>query len=595
MCRSSKRQPNRLATRSWSFLPRETNDLVQGQSQLLVVRVKDEAGFGLQINDRQTKQVVEVLRVPHRASPEGHLVALDPRRLPEAIDLVMWNRSRRELEIEAVEVRNLHWGYRWVRKLAWLVGPVLLTGLLAINRQRLGWYLSNGHSSRHDHLRRRWDLATAMLVFLLCFSVFYRSPVQQILDSKFITAVSHSLINSGSLALPSNFVPNQRVDKIYTLRRVGDKVYHFFSSAPAVLNVPFVALYEMAGVSPVTPEGEFLGHNELRILRSAAAVVAAGLCVVLFLIGRVWLPPGLALGLALVFAFGTQIFSSISRPFWSHGWSTLLLAGALFFLVSPRWKDKPGSYVVISTLLCWGYFCRPPMSLAIIGVTLLIMVTRRVFLGPFVITGAIWASLFGLYSWSTFGTWLPPYFLSSHLESGRLAGGLLLSSYPKGMVGTLVSPGRGVFVYVPIFALILWVVFRRWKWIPDKALTATALGVCFAHWQLVSLFRNWWGGQSFGPRLMSDIIPWLFLLAALGMAAVRRASVAGDIRWAPLKRLGVALVVAASIFVNARGATSMEAQRGAGIWNWRYPSFMAGLIPRPDWTPEMDSNGQPTE
>lgn len=570
-------------------------ELTEGQSRLVVIGVADGAGFGLQINDRQTRKVIEILRVPSRANPGEHFVVLDSRRLPAAIQLVVWNRGRSELVIEGVELRDLRPGYRWARRLAWLIGPVLLIVLLAIHRQGLARYFFDGGGAEVEYPQRRWDIAVVALVFLFCFSVFYRSPVQQILDSKFITAVSHSLITNGSLALPANFVPGRRVDKIYALQRVDGKIYHSFSSAPAVLNVPFVALYEVAGISPVTSEGEFLSHNELRILRFAAAAVAAALCGVFFLTARVWLPPGLSLGLTLVFAFGTQIYSSISRPYWSHSWSSLLLATALFLLVSPRWKDRSGAYVLMSTLLCWAYFCRPPMSLAILGVALLILVTRRAFLGPFLVTGGIWASLFVLYSWRTFGSWLPPYFMSSHLESGRLAGGLLLSSYPKGVLGTLVSPGRGLFVYVPIFVLILWIVIRRWKWIPDKALAVTALGVGFAHWQLFSLFRNWWGGQSFGPRLMSDLVPWFFLLAVLGVAAMRAARFAGEFRWTSLKRVGVALIVTISIFINMRGAISMEAQRGAGIWNWRYPSFLAGIIPHPHATPAGNGNGPPSE
>jgi hypothetical protein len=580
-------------------------DLFGELDQLLVARVRDGAGFGLQIHDLETKQVVETLRVPHRGKHQEHLVVLDAGRLPDRVYLVAWNRSQTAVEIEALELRALHGGYRWARRVMSWIGPSLLFVLLILNRHQLGAYLSRsgsaedvgplptGATAATGGRWRRWDWVTAVLVFLACFHVYFRAPVQQILDSKHISVVSHALLTSGSLALPANFVPATRADRIYTLHREGERVYHFFSSAPAVLNVPFVAAYGLAGIRPITPAGEFLGHNELRILRLTAAVVAAWLCAVLFLIARVWLPAGYALASTLVFAFGTQIFSSVSRAFWSHGWACLLLALALLLLVSPQWKRCAGIYVLISTLLCWAYFCRPTMSLAIVGVTLWLLAVRRRLFPPFFVTGALWAAVFLSYSWKTYGTWLPPYFLSSHLESGRLAGGLLVSSYPTGLLGTLLSPGRGLFVYVPLCILVLWVLFRRWSWIPDKPLAMTALGVCFAHWQLVSLFRNWWGGQSFGPRLMSDVIPWLFVLAVLGIVALRRAAAAGDFHWTPVKRVTVALIVAASIFINTRGAVSSEAQRGAGIWNWRYPSFMAGILPRPEWSGESDGDRGP--
>ena len=574
--------------------------LTEDRDSLLVLGVEGTPGFGLEINDGQTGRRIRVARLPPVTARADHRILLDAEGLPGEIQLVVWNRGRSELIIETAEARVLRQGYLWPRRLFWLAGWGILLILVLVNRKGIPRYLaSRAHTAADSAARsssdgtleaswRRWDAGTSLLILLLCFAVFLRSPVHQILDSKYISVVSHSLITNGSLAVPDSFVPAQRAKIGYTLRRAGDKTYHFFSSAPAVLNAPIVAGFAMAGIRPVAPEGDFLAHHELRILRFAAAIVAAGLCVTLFLIARVWLSPGPSLLLSLVFAFGTQIFSSISRPYWSHGWATLLLAGGLWLLVSPRWRDKAGTYVAISTLLCWAYFCRPSMSLSILGVTLFLLATRRSFVTPFVATGMIWAGVFLLYSWTTFGTWLPPYFLSSHLESGRLAGGLLVSSYPKGVVGTLISPGRGLFVYVPIFALILWVTVRRWKWIPDIPLAMTALGVCLAHWQLVSFFRNWWGGQSFGPRLMSDIVPWFFILAVLGVVAVEKARSVGEFRWTLPKGMAVTLIVAASLFVNTRGATSKEAQRGAGLWNWRYPSFMAGIIPRPDAAPDTE-------
>jgi len=499
--------------------------------------------------------------------------------------------GRTDVGIESAEVRGLAPGYLWAPRLYKLSAPLLLM-LLAFKKRRQVRHYLGGRQSSEDEEWPRWDWMAAALLFLLCFTVFRSAPVHQLLDSKFMTVVSHSVITTGSVALPADFARTKRAHRIYTLRPVGEKTYHFFSSAPAVLNAPFVALFELGGVSSVSSDGRFLGHGELRILRFVAAFLAAALCVVLFLLARVWLPPSWALGLTLTFAFGSQIFSVVSRPFWSHSWSILLLAGALLLLVLPSLEDRRWAYGLSSTLLCWAYFCRPPLSLAIIGVGLFVLACRRRFAVPFFATGLMWAGLFVFYSQQTYQSWLPPYFLSSHLESGRLAGGLLLTSYPEAVVGTLISPGRGLFLYVPMLILVLFVVLRRWRWLPEKALALTALGVCLAHWQLVSMFRNWWGGQSFGPRLLSDLLPWFFLLAVLGAAALRAAAAEGQFRWTPLKAGVVAMMVGASIFIHARGALVQETQRGAGIWNWRYPQFMAGLLARPDAPDESEAVGE---
>ena len=90
------------------------------------------------------------------------------------------------------------------------------------------------------------------------------------------------------------------------------------------------------------------------------------------------------------------------------------------------------------------------------------------------------------YSLAVFGQPIPPYFLTRHLETGVLGVQTLRASYPTALGGTLFSPSRGLFIYVPFLVPILFLTGRHWARLPDKALAATALAVCFAHWQLLS-------------------------------------------------------------------------------------------------------------
>jgi hypothetical protein len=178
--------------------------------------------------------------------------------------------------------------------------------------------------------------------------------------------------------------------------------------------------------------------------------------------------------------------------------------------------------------------------------------------------GSVWIVVMIVHSKITFGTLLPPYLWSSHVESGRLAGELLLSSYPEAVLGTLLSPGRGLFVYLPFLVVVIGLILRSWNWVPDRKLAWTAIGACIAHWQLVSLFRNWWGGQSFGPRLMSDLIPWFFLLNVFAAVAAQDAVRAGALRWRRRSTVAVLLTVALAVFVNVRGAWVQEPGSGIG-------------------------------
>jgi hypothetical protein len=534
--------------------------------------------------DRASQQPVRTARFPSRFEAKSYPIPVSSNDLPQRLRVDVRSQSSEDLAIQEAVLMTLPAGRRWLTRLAWWSGPVLLFVFLVWRRDSfVAYFLAPGSTTASA---TGWDYLSATVVFMFCFLIFRAAPVQQLIDSKFTTAVSHYLMTEGTFSLPPEFAPTARREGTYILQTVGGKTYHFFSDAPSVLNIPFVAAFERLGVASVAADGRFIRQSERRILVFVAAFLAAVLCAVLFLIARLWLPPPWALGLVLAFAFGTQIFSVLSRAYWSHTWAVLLLATAILLLLTPRLEIRPWVYVAIGSLLCWAYFCRPPLSLSIVAVTLFIFIQRRRYLPYFLVTGLVWGALFVGYSLANFDSVLPPYFLSSHLRSGRLAGGILLTSYPSAMLGTLFSPGRGLFLYVPMFLLILVVAIRRWKWIPNQGLAVTALAVCTAHWQLISLFRNWWGGQCFGPRLMSDILPWFFVLGALCVASLLSAREAGEFHWTALKVTCLALVLAASVFVNSRGALARETADGAGIWNWRYPQFMAGLLPRPDSSTE---------
>ena len=435
-----------------------------------------------------------------------------------------------------------------------------------------------------------------VMVFAASFTVFYRAPVRQMIDSRYLAAVSHALLHTGQSALSDDLVPPQRVARNYQLREMNGKIHHFYPVAPALLNVPVVAAFEVLGISPVRADGSFNRHHENRILKLAAALVAAAICSVLYGLGRLFLRPPATLGLVAAFALGTQIYSTVSRAFWSHGWAVLLLAAGLYVLIARRPAIGRLTMIVAATLLSWSFFSRPTMSLSILAITALLFHRRERYLPTFVATGLAWATLLVWRSMTLFGTVLPDYFSQSNYQLGHEAAALV-GNYPTAALGTLVSPGRGLFIFVPFFAWILGMVFLRRRALSEPALAFTSITVIVAHWQLLSFFGHWTGGQSFGPRLFSDVIVWFFVLGALVLQAHAAAPLTRGKRYLAHSLLGVALAV--SLFINHRGATAWATWnwrsferpptlarnngepllRPAGIWNWRYPQFMAGLLP----------------
>lgn len=79
----------------------------------------------------------------------------------------------------------------------------------------------------------------------------------------------------------------------------------------------------------------------------------------------------------------------------------------------------------------------------------------------------------------------------------------------EGLAGLLLSPGRGLFIYSPIFLLSL--VGLAVAWISGPLLFKyMSIGPVLAV-LLYSRWSLWWGGWSYGPRLLAELAPFLCL------------------------------------------------------------------------------------
>jgi hypothetical protein len=114
-----------------------------------------------------------------------------------------------------------------------------------------------------------------------------------------------------------------------------------------------------------------------------------------------------------------------------------------------------------------------------------------------------------------------------------------------GLVGLLVSPSRGLFVFSPVLlagvagGVLVW---RSKARDPLRFLTAGAL-VLLA---LYSCWGTWWGGSGFGYRLILEIVPVLILLLPLAWNR--------SIRRSPLLRGVFFVLLGFSIYAQFLGA-----------------------------------------
>ncbi len=109
-------------------------------------------------------------------------------------------------------------------------------------------------------------------------------------------------------------------------------------------------------------------------------------------------------------------------------------------------------------------------------------------------------------SYYEYGQWLPEYYLPKRLGN---------PDYWAALYGHLLSPARGLLIYTPVLLLMAFT-----PGCLRKALAGRKVLLLLALWPVlhllaVSSFPHWWGGWSYGPRLMVDILPALYVFVVL--------------------------------------------------------------------------------
>ncbi len=310
-------------------------------------------------------------------------------------------------------------------------------------------------------------------------------------------------------------------------RQVGD---HRLSIYPVLSAVMAAPLFAVAGsLFALDETGTALAGKVAAALFSS---LAAGL---LFLaIGRRHFTRQ-AFVAALVFALGTSVWST-SQALWQHPVAVLFLCLALWMLVriddEPEWAPRAGlplGFVVAAR----------HADLALVAVLWLALAfrypKRLAALAAWSVPGV---ALAALYHWLHFGSPLATGFEGSLAQRFSEPWGI-------GQLGLLVSPAKGLLVFTPVAIVATAGLIRAFR-LGDRWLTTTLGLAAFAHLLLLGRWSEWHGGDSFGPRMLTDALPLLFLflpeglellggwgkaLAAISIAVQMLGAFSYDYRW----------------------------------------------------------------
>jgi hypothetical protein len=382
-------------------------------------------------------------------------------------------------------------------------------------------------------------------------------------DARATLAISQVLVRHGTLELSSLGREAIR-DYGYLIDDQGGRFYSHFPLGTSILAAPVVLVADRLGADFREYEQERLGQVLL------AALVALGTVTLLLRIARLFLGSGWSLAVAAACFFGSGFVSVQATALWSHDLATLLALVAIERTLTATHTRAPAPFVAIGLALFGAYLCRPTLSLLAPALLAYLAFHQRgaaLKAGALVLGGLL---AFVACSQLTLGEPLPAYYLPQRLKG---------SHYAAALVGNLVSPSRGLLIFAPIFLIPL--AFARDTKAGlerDRGLVLIALVWPLVHVALISRLRHWWGGYSFGPRLLTDVLPGLYVLLCVTLSALATQRI--RIARATLIALG-----ALSFGINTlQGLYNPAVKRWNAepsidlhpelIFDWRYPQFL---------------------
>jgi hypothetical protein len=290
----------------------------------------------------------------------------------------------------------------------------------------------------------------------------------------------------------------------YFLQVINGRIISAYPPWPAVVALPVYLLPVLGGLTPQS-------HLLLELEKISATVITALSAVILFQTLRRLSHEHIAWVISVVYAVGTSSLSTSSQALWQHGPSQLFLALTLYALVRQCDGLKYAAYA--GCALAMTVICRPVNILIALPIVLYMLQKCRRQCLAFILAALPPFLMFAAYNTQYFGSPVTTGFVAGAVSPSSLLTALpyiLSTPLREGLMGILLSPGRGLLIYSPVFLVSCVGMVMVWKESGHLLLKYLSLAP-FLSLIVVAKWANWWGGHSYGPRLLADITPLLCL------------------------------------------------------------------------------------
>lgn len=355
-----------------------------------------------------------------------------------------------------------------------------------------------------------------------------------------------------------------------TVHKTNGHLYYYFPIGASISSIPFV----LFGTKVLNANMED-SRQDTKYQKTIAGIISVIIFVILTYIAKIYLNTKLSIGIALIFWLGTSLSSTLGQALWSQNFATLYALLAIYLMLQISTFNKHSYWVLLAFVLFMAYLTRPTLSLLSIAIISYIFCKNKKYIA--IKTASllsVFLGIFVLFSMIEFNQPLPDYYMPKRLLS---------NTFWLAFTGNLISPSRGLFIFSPF--LLLFFINPKGIYgifIKNKSLIFILVW-SLLHLIIISKFHHWWGGFSYGSRLMADILPGLYLIFVILFTYILKQRTSLNYQ---INLLFLIIAIPLSFYFNT--IQGLYNEYSGEIWNqepnidkypeylfdWRYPQFL---------------------
>jgi hypothetical protein len=225
-----------------------------------------------------------------------------------------------------------------------------------------------------------------------------------------------------------------------------------------------------------------------------------------------------ALPAVLAACLGSDLWTVGSQAPWQHGPAALALVMAIWLLQPHQTSRLRLALAGLATAVL--FTCRMMDFLFAAAIVVWLAWKHRRALFWFLPAPMIGGLVLLAYNLWFFGTILGGQARLEEFHSMfHGVSGIWSTNALDGALGTLFSPNRGLLVFSPwiVVAIATLAVPSVRRRLAVHSLIAVLLASLVPYLLILSKYSVWWGGQCFGPRYWTDVVPLFAILFAFGL------------------------------------------------------------------------------